>query len=312
VLVFPAHCTHLLQPLDVGIFNHFKHAYTQEVQRILVEREITKNDIGHLVSVGRMAVTTGVITKAWAESGAFPIDRDRVLRSGKLSTSLPHALVPDTFTILPSFSEKYRDKVEHVIQVAGAKLRLPGQTASTAALFDIQAKYEAIPPHRRVWAAVQGAMTLAEPPVPFAPSVVPQPATEVPPPAPAPAPPALSVEGAALVSQFDELASKIAGDKSASALVQKMRDDFVALQAQILTERTNRAAPKKPTKNGKRSRGVRSNGKCLVLTAPNSNENGSNPNVPHGGSVGPVVAAATASAMSLSPMEGVVQALVIK
>jgi hypothetical protein len=79
----PSHTSHKLQPCDVGVFAPLKSAYRDEAERLCREggNIIGKEHFTTLYSSSRdKASSKGNITRAWAASGLFPLNRNRVLR----------------------------------------------------------------------------------------------------------------------------------------------------------------------------------------------------------------------------------------
>jgi hypothetical protein len=79
----PSHTSHKLQPCDVGVFAPLKAAYRDEAERLYrVTNTVGKEHFTSLYSPAReKAFTKRNITAAWAASGLFPFNPDRVLRT---------------------------------------------------------------------------------------------------------------------------------------------------------------------------------------------------------------------------------------
>jgi len=104
-LTFPAHCTHILQPLDVGIFGPFKKYLKKEKRRIAQmnfdwgNKTPTKKSQKRLIlvmaSVTSLHKATDILTvsKAFSYSGLHPRDPERVLRNPKVNHD-PTVVVP--------------------------------------------------------------------------------------------------------------------------------------------------------------------------------------------------------------------------
>jgi DDE superfamily endonuclease len=80
----PSHTSHKLQPCDIGVFGPLKAAYRDHVE--LLYRggvdTVRKEHFTSLYSPARQrAVTSRNIKAAWAASGLFPFNPDRVLRN---------------------------------------------------------------------------------------------------------------------------------------------------------------------------------------------------------------------------------------
>ncbi|TVY14141.1 hypothetical protein LARI1_G009295 [Lachnellula arida] len=78
----PSHTSHKLQPCDVGVFAPLKAAYRDEVERLCRG--------GVNTPCKGQAFSKRNITSAWAATGLFPLNRDRVLRH----TPKPPAQLP--------------------------------------------------------------------------------------------------------------------------------------------------------------------------------------------------------------------------
>jgi hypothetical protein len=127
VIVFPSHCTHVLQPLDVGIFQNFKRSFKARLQAYLKEhQDIKKNKIAEFIKVAReKAFTKNCITRAFRDAGIWPLNPEAVLSSGKLSPAIALSTNQSQTVILPTFSPRFRAQVQEVIKAAGAKVSQP-------------------------------------------------------------------------------------------------------------------------------------------------------------------------------------------
>jgi hypothetical protein len=77
VLVFPPHCTHKLQPLDVGVLGPLQTAFTNEVDKHVLDFGvgISKSDFITLYTrAQRKAITPDLITKAFKHCGINPLN----------------------------------------------------------------------------------------------------------------------------------------------------------------------------------------------------------------------------------------------
>ena len=80
----PSHTSHKLQPCDVGVFAPLKAAYRDEADRLLRggANTVGEEHLTSLYSPAReKAFTKRNITAAWAATGLFPFNPDRVLRA---------------------------------------------------------------------------------------------------------------------------------------------------------------------------------------------------------------------------------------
>ena len=81
-LCMPPHTSHLLQPLDVGVFGPLKRAYGKLVEGMMVagNNHIDKEDFLHLYPPARKAAfTKGNICSGFAGAGLKPLNQGRVL-----------------------------------------------------------------------------------------------------------------------------------------------------------------------------------------------------------------------------------------
>jgi hypothetical protein len=82
-LVFPPHLTHIMQPLDVKVFQPWKSAYKEAVNTAFVRGSdtIDKVDFLNILHPVRMkALKASTIKHSFAESGLYPIDASKVLQ----------------------------------------------------------------------------------------------------------------------------------------------------------------------------------------------------------------------------------------
>ena len=91
ILCFPAHSTHILQPLDVGVFKSFKPHFSKACSRYMSEhpgRVVTADKLASLVAEAWPTSFTNVnIMSGFKKTGIYP------LNSGKVSD---HQLAPST------------------------------------------------------------------------------------------------------------------------------------------------------------------------------------------------------------------------
>ena len=85
---FPSHATHLLQPLDVGVFGPLDRYCSQEVDIWTASQPLAtplrKADFLPMCEQARKkGVTEHNIRKAWAERGIHPFNQTRILKNPK-------------------------------------------------------------------------------------------------------------------------------------------------------------------------------------------------------------------------------------
>ena len=96
-LTYPAHSTHVLQPLDIGIFGHFKKLFKSEMRKISKEKITFTEPVTCEHSVKRvrrvlacivalhMSCTDRKIEKAFRLSGLHPRDPDQTLKNPRVN-----------------------------------------------------------------------------------------------------------------------------------------------------------------------------------------------------------------------------------
>jgi len=79
---FPSHTTHLLQPLDAGVYRPLKEGWKKEVEKLLTEHPGAKPDCcdfnSLLVSAYRGAFQSTTVCNSFAETGLLPFNRDAI------------------------------------------------------------------------------------------------------------------------------------------------------------------------------------------------------------------------------------------
>ena len=94
MLFLPSHSTHIMQPLDVGLFVPLQHAYQQELMDWVYEyptQRLRRAEFWPLLVAARQKVyTRRNICSAWEASGCYPVNPDRI----QASTFLQLILVP--------------------------------------------------------------------------------------------------------------------------------------------------------------------------------------------------------------------------
>ena len=97
ILTYPAHCTHVLQPLDIGIFGPFKKLFKIEKRKISKEKITFLGDqpsdrskqrvvtVMACIEALHMCCTGRKIEKAFQYSGLFPRDPEQTLRNPRVN-----------------------------------------------------------------------------------------------------------------------------------------------------------------------------------------------------------------------------------
>ena len=91
LLCLPAHTTHILQPLDIGLFSPLGAYYKQELEDFQRNHgsywKMRKGDFYPMLQRAReKAMTSNNVVSAWRASGMIPFNRQRVLQNLNLQT----------------------------------------------------------------------------------------------------------------------------------------------------------------------------------------------------------------------------------
>jgi hypothetical protein len=84
---FPGHLTHILQPLDVGVFQPYKHWHKKAVQHAMRNLDIDYNVASFLRDLGEIRIETfkkGTIQGAFRKAGMWPISCDTAIEKMKI------------------------------------------------------------------------------------------------------------------------------------------------------------------------------------------------------------------------------------
>jgi hypothetical protein len=110
-IVYPSHCTHLLQGLDVVCFAPLKHNWAEEIRSFEKKnnRGITKNDFAQAFGSAHIKTfTRELILQAWETTGICPFN-DKVVPPEKLAPS-------ETSTIKYTSCVKHSTPVRKVME----------------------------------------------------------------------------------------------------------------------------------------------------------------------------------------------------
>lgn len=81
MFTFPPHCTHKLQPLDVGVIGQVKHRYVEKHDIWMKSHGGQKFDLEHVAPAVEQSLderaTTAVIKSAFAQAGVWPLNPHR-------------------------------------------------------------------------------------------------------------------------------------------------------------------------------------------------------------------------------------------
>ncbi|KAJ6436237.1 restless-like transposase [Purpureocillium lavendulum] len=106
----PPHLTHLLQPLDVGVFGPYKHWHQHILHREVADGayDFGKSDfLYHLQEMRNRTFKKTTILSAWEKTGLYPYNPLRVLDS--LQDSLSSLTPKVNESSLPGFVETHKD-----------------------------------------------------------------------------------------------------------------------------------------------------------------------------------------------------------
>ncbi|GKU08895.1 unnamed protein product, partial [Fusarium langsethiae] len=79
---FPPHLTHMLQPLDVGLFSTYKHWHQEVLLREIADGATDFNKANfmfHLQEIRRKATKKSTIISSWVKTGIYPLNPSVVL-----------------------------------------------------------------------------------------------------------------------------------------------------------------------------------------------------------------------------------------
>ena len=89
IIVYPSHCTHLLQGLDVVCFASLKQNWAEAIRLFEDEnnRGVTKNDFARVFGTAYVkAFTPELVLKAWEATGIHPFNEE-IIPPNKLAPS---------------------------------------------------------------------------------------------------------------------------------------------------------------------------------------------------------------------------------
>jgi hypothetical protein len=106
LLYFPAHCTHVLQPLDLACFSVVKSNYRQKISDLaaLDDAAPVKKEkfIKYYHAAREEALSDRVIRAGWKASGLSPFNPEKVLRSSQVSQQDGRPSTPPPLSKPPS------------------------------------------------------------------------------------------------------------------------------------------------------------------------------------------------------------------
>ena len=132
LFVFPSHSTHLLQPLDVGVFQPFKHWHAEEVDKAIRagQKEFNKLDFFALFpEIKAKTMLPRTISHAWRACGLMPYNPSVVLdkiieKQAREAERTPPPVPVSPLKRTPHGFKEVIDFAEHLMDI-GKKTELP-------------------------------------------------------------------------------------------------------------------------------------------------------------------------------------------
>ncbi|KAF1983142.1 DDE-domain-containing protein [Aulographum hederae CBS 113979] len=116
ILYLPAHTSHILQPLDLGVFGPLKTKYSQQLQKLATftdGTDIKKNMFLALYKQARIeGLTSSNIKTGFRTTGIWPFNPRKVLKSSQLNANAGN----DTTEVFQSSSPLRLSKIHHTPQ----------------------------------------------------------------------------------------------------------------------------------------------------------------------------------------------------
>ena len=137
----PAHASHLLQPLDVGVFGPLKHSYGKLLEQWMISgnNHIDKEDFLSLYLPTRKWVFTSEnICKGFTGAGLKPLDKEQVFLkiTFQLHMLTPPALVESSASSTFQTPQNTR-QLDYKIRSLQNSLAIRGQKLSSSLIFHI-------------------------------------------------------------------------------------------------------------------------------------------------------------------------------
>jgi hypothetical protein len=104
---FPSHLTHIMQPLDVGVFQPYKHWHKKAVQHAMRALDVDYNIASFfrdLTEIRENTFKRGTIQGAFRQAGMWPIDSKEAIKKMKVYAPLERSPSP---TQLPQTPTKF-------------------------------------------------------------------------------------------------------------------------------------------------------------------------------------------------------------
>ena len=129
---FPGHLTHILQPLDVGVFQPYKHWHKKAVQHAMHNLNIDYNVASFLRDLGEIHKETfkkGTIQGAFQKAGIWPINCDIAIEKMKIYAppEVPEEPQLPTLPITPKCYSQAEQGLQYWKEKISGKLSSPSQ-----------------------------------------------------------------------------------------------------------------------------------------------------------------------------------------
>jgi hypothetical protein len=114
VFLLPTHSTHILQPLDIGVFQSFKHYHQELLKESIWYSGINYKKPDFLASFQRMRNLTfkkSIICSAWRKSSLYPFDPSAVLTKLQEFSTLERTLVREDSGLELEFEVDFQQAV---------------------------------------------------------------------------------------------------------------------------------------------------------------------------------------------------------
>jgi hypothetical protein len=130
----PPHSSHLLQPLDVGVFSPLKKAYGKEIEKLMRAQitHITKEDFfAAFRAASDAAITESNIQGGFRGAGLVPLDAQRVISRLDVKLSTPISSRPSSRSSQPWVSQTPKTDREAAKQLHYLKARISRHQSSS-------------------------------------------------------------------------------------------------------------------------------------------------------------------------------------
>ena len=143
LLILPPHCSHILQPLDIGVFRQLKQFHSQEMDRYSYHTigRIKRADwVQSLIRIRTKAFISSNIKSSWKGSGLIPYNPNRVVNN------LPN--LPPTRPITPE-NRAIPTILEYPLLLSSPPISIDLQSANKAFYIALRSSSVLITPGRK-------------------------------------------------------------------------------------------------------------------------------------------------------------------